>query len=56
MRGLLLFSDVGALFSGAGIVGWMLENVEGVESESDAVTLGQLLLDRGAIFHSEGSM
>lgn len=48
--------DVGALFSGAGIVEWMLGNVEGVESESDAVTLGQLLLDEGAIFHSEGSM
>ena len=49
-------ADVGALFSGAGIVQWMLENVEGVRSESDAVTLGQLLLDEGAIFHSEGSM
>ena len=34
---------------------WMVENVEGVECESDAVTLGQLLLDKGAIFHSEGS-
>jgi hypothetical protein len=48
--------DVGALFSGAGIVQWMLDNVEGVKSERDAVTLGQFLLDRGAIFHSEGSM
>ena len=50
------YADVGALFSGAGIVQWMLDNVEGVESENDAVTLGQLLLDKGAIFHSEGSM
>ena len=35
---------------------WMLGNVEGVENEKDAVTLGQLLLNEGAIFHSEGSM
>lgn len=49
-------ADVGALFSGAGIVKWMLDHVEGVENEDDAVTLGQLLLDDGAIFHSEGSM
>lgn len=47
---------MGALFSGAGIVEWMLENVEGVRNETDAVTLGQLLVDEGAIFHSEGSM
>lgn len=49
-------TDVGALFSGAAIVKWMLGHVEGVETEDDAVTLGQLLLDEGAIFHSEGSM
>ena len=50
------FADVGALFSGADIVEWMLANVVGVESENDAVTLGQVLVDDGAIFHSEGSM
>ena len=34
---------------------WMVENVAGVESKDDAETLGQLLLDTGGIFHSEGS-
>ena len=47
---------MGAVFSGADIVKWMVASVEGVDSESDAVILGQLLLDAGAIFHSEGSM
>ena len=47
--------DAGALFSGADIIHWMLEHVAGVEGEEDAVMLGQLLLDQGAIFHSEGS-
>lgn len=51
-----LTTDVGALFSGAAIVKWMLGHVEGVETENDAVIIGQLLLDEGAIFHSEGSM
>ena len=49
-------ADVGAVFSGADIVQWMVRNVEGVDSERNAEMLGQLLLDRGAIFHSEGSM
>ena len=49
-------TDAGALFSGADIVRWMVENVAGVEGEGDAERLGQLLLDKGAIFHSEGSM
>ena len=48
-------ADVGAVFSGADIVQWMVRNVEGVDSERDAEMLGQLLLNRGAIFHSEGS-
>ena len=48
-------TDAGALFSGADIVRWMVENVAGVEGEGDAERLGQLLLDKGAIFHSEGS-
>ena len=46
---------MGALFSGAEIVKWMVHNVEGVDTENDAETLGQLLVDQGAIFHSEGS-
>ena len=49
-------TDPGALFCGADIVQWMVENVAGVEGEGDAERLGQLLLDKGAIFHSEGSM
>ena len=49
-------TDAGALFCGADIVQWMVENVAGVEGEGDAERLGQLLLDKGAIFHSEGSM
>lgn len=51
-----LSTDAGALFCGADIVQWMVENIAGVENEEEAETLGQLLLDRGAIFHSEGSM
>ena len=47
--------DVGALFTGADIVHWMVECVAGVKDEEDAEVLGQLLLDEGAIFHSEGS-
>ena len=46
----------GAVFSGADIVRWLMCSVPGVEEEEDAQHLGQLLLERGAIFHSEGSM
>ena len=45
-----------AVFSGAAIVAWMIENVDGVDSEEQAVGLGELLLDKGALIHSEGSM
>ncbi len=48
-------TDVGALFSGADIVRWMVENVAGVEGEEEAERLGQLLLDKGGIIHSEES-
>ena len=50
-----LSSDSGGLFSGHSIVKWMIETLHGVNSEQDAETLGQLLLDKGGIFHSEGS-
>ena len=49
-------TDAGAVFSGASIVQWMLDNVDGIDTEEEAQALGQLLLDRGAIFHTEGSM
>ena len=49
------FLDAGALFSGADIVQWMVENVDGVETEADAQALGQLLLEKGALVHTEGS-
>lgn len=47
--------DAGALFSGAAIVKWLVENISGVTSVEDAQKLGQLLLESGEIFHSEGS-
>ena len=34
----------------------MVENVAGIQNEEDAEKLGQLMLDKDAIFHSEGSM
>ena len=43
------------MFSGADIVCWMVQNIVGIENEQDGETLGQILLDKGAIFHSEGS-
>ena len=43
------------MFTGAAIVAWLLENIDGAESVEDAECLGQILLDKGAIFHSEGS-
>ena len=43
------------MFSGAAIVTWFLENIDGVNSVEDAEQLGQILLDKGAIFHSDGS-
>lgn len=52
---LLFVLDVGALFSGADIVQWMLESLAGLETSEEAEKLGQLLLDQGAILHSEGS-
>lgn len=45
----------GSVFSGAGIVVWLVDNIDGVETEKEAEQLGQILLDKGAIFHSEGS-
>lgn len=47
--------DVGALFSGADIVQWMLDNLAGLTTSEEAEKLGQLLLDQNAILHSEGS-
>ena len=47
--------DAGTIFSGAELVRWMVQNIDGVEHEGDAETLGQLLLNKGAIYHSEGS-
>ena len=47
--------DSGGLFSGASIVKWMCVVLGGVNSLEDAISIGQLLLDQGAIFHSEGS-
>ena len=47
--------DAGSVFSGADLVHWMVQNIDGVEDEDDAETLGQLLLDNGALIHSEGS-
>ena len=48
-------TDVGALFSGADIVQWMLGNLDGLSTSEEAEKLGQLLLDQNAILHSEGS-
>ncbi|XP_019853211.1 PREDICTED: uncharacterized protein LOC109582743 isoform X2 [Amphimedon queenslandica] len=45
----------GAVFSGADIVTWLVKNIAGVENEEDAEKIGQILLDKGAIFHSEGA-
>ena len=44
----------GALFSGESIVDW-LKNLHGVETEEEATKLGQMLIDSGNIFHTEGS-
>lgn len=43
------------MFSGEDIVRWFVQNIAGVETEEDAEQLGQILLDKEAIFHSEGS-
>ncbi len=51
-----IITDVGAIFSGATIVRWLVDSVAGVNTEERAVTLGQLLLTQGALVHSEGSM
>ena len=51
----MLAVGAGALFSGAAIGKWLMANISGVASERDAETLGQILLDTGHIFHSEGS-
>lgn len=49
------FVGKGAVFTGAAIVTWLVENINGVKNVEDAERLGQILLDKGAIFHSEGS-
>ena len=49
------FLGKGAVFTGAAIVKWLVENIAGVENTEDAQQLGQILLDKEAIFHSEGS-
>lgn len=51
----MMCSDAGSIFSGAELVRWMVNNIDGVENEDNAEILGQLLLDKGALFHSEGS-
>lgn len=51
----LCYAGKGDMFSGSDIVHWMVQNIAGVEDEQDGETLGQILLDQGAIFHSEGS-
>lgn len=43
------------MFTGAAIVKWLVENIAGVESTEDAERLGQILLDKEAILHTEGS-
>ena len=43
------------MFSGAAIVAWFLENIDGVNTAENAEQLGQILLDKEAIFHSDGS-
>ena len=48
-------SDAGALFCGSAIVQWLMSNISGARTEKDAEMLGQMLLDSGHIFHSEGS-
>lgn len=50
-----VYTGKGAVFSGADIVTWLVSNIAGVKSEEDAEQIGQILLDKGAIFHSEGS-
>ena len=49
-------SDAGAVFSGAEIVHWLRNTFASMGSEIEAEQLGQLLLDRGDLIHSEGSM
>lgn len=51
----MIVLDAGSIFSGAELVRWMVQNIAGVENEDDAETLGQLLLDKEALFHTEGS-
>lgn len=51
----LLVPDFGGLFSGVSIVRWMMETLDGISSEEEAESLGQLLVDKGALMHSEGS-
>lgn len=50
-----LFLGKGSVFSGYEIVKWLVKNIAGVTSEEDAERIGQIMLDKGAIFHSEGS-
>jgi hypothetical protein len=45
----------GSIFSGEDIVQWLMGNISGIECEDDAELLGQILLNKQAIFHSEGS-
>ena len=47
--------DVSVLFSGSDIVQWMMSKISGIKSYADATKLGQMLLDSGALFHTEGS-
>ncbi len=45
----------GSVFSGVSIIQWVVANIDGVNNVKDAEQLGQVLLDKGAIFHSDGS-
>ena len=45
----------GSVFSGVSIVQWLLANIDGINDVNKAEQLGQILLDKGAIFHSDGS-
>eukprot|EP00731_Ephydatia_muelleri_P018033 Em0011g73a len=55
LKDLRVKRDVGAVFSGADLVRWMMLNIAGVDGEEEAEKLGQMLMDRGVVFHTEGS-
>ena len=50
----MYLSDAGAIFSGESITEW-LKDLPSVQTDENAIKLGQMLVENGDIFHTEGS-